>query len=85
MRAWTLIRSPENFPPSLPAHDHAMTATFPIEFVGGSQDGEVVEGMAAPDFFDVVVVDDVRKIFVRQNDEPPFIYVQIDYAVNATW
>jgi hypothetical protein len=60
-------------------------STFPIEFIGGSQDGEVIEGTAAPDFFDVVVTDGVKEVYERQNDEPPFIYVQIGYAVNETW
>ena len=81
MQAWTLTRSPGNFPPSSLAGDHAMNAgTFPIEFIGGSQDGEIVEGMAAPDFCDLTVADGVKEIYERQNDGPPFIYVQIGYT-----
>jgi hypothetical protein len=59
--------------------------TFPITFIGGSQDGEIVVGGAAPDFFDVIVVDGVKEIYRRQNSEPPFIYVQIGYARNESW
>ena len=63
-----------------------MTAgTFPIQFVGGSQDGEIVEGTAAPKFCDLTVADGVKEIYERQNNEPPFIYVQIGYAGSETW
>ena len=64
--------------------DHGMT-TFPIEFIGGSKDGEVVEATTAPDFCEVIVCERVREIYERQNSEPPFIYVQIGYAGNETW
>ena len=58
---------------------------FPIEFIGGSQDGEIVEGMAAPEYCDLTVADGVKEIYERQNNEPPFVYVQIGYAGNETW
>lgn len=63
---------------------HDMT-TFPIEFIGGSKDGEVIEATTAPDFCEVIVGERVREIYERQNSEPPFIYVQIGYAGNETW
>lgn len=53
---------------------------FPIKFIGGSQDGEIVEGMAAPDFCDLTVEGCVREVYERQNDEPPFVYAQIGYV-----
>ena len=59
--------------------------TFPIELIGGSQDGEIVEGMAAPEYCDLTVADGVREIYERQNNEPPFIYVQVGYAENEPW
>ena len=62
-----------------------MTETFPIEFVGGSQDGMIVEANAAPDFCDLTVAGGVKEIYERQNNEPPFIYIQIGYAGNETW
>ena len=66
--------------------DRAMSkSTFPIEFIGGSRDGEVVEATDAPDYYHVTVGDDVKEIYERQNSEPPFVYVQIGYAGNETW
>ena len=59
--------------------------TFPIEFIGGSKDGEVIEATAAPDYYEVIADKDVKEIYERQNSEPPFIYVQIGYAGNETW
>ena len=57
---------------------------FPIEFIGGSQDGAVAEATAAPDHLQIVV-GDVKEIYERQNNQPPFVYVQIGYAENETW
>ena len=57
---------------------------FPIEFIGGSRDGEVIEATAAPDYFEVIA-GDVKEIYERQNSRPPFVYVQIGYAGNETW
>jgi len=62
-----------------------MTETFPIQFIGGSQDGAIVEGAVAPDFCDLTVADGVREIYERQNSEPPFVYVQIGYAETEHW
>jgi hypothetical protein len=59
--------------------------TFPIEFVGGSQDGEIVEATSAPDFCELPVADGIVEIYKRENDEPPFIYVQIGYSGRETW
>jgi hypothetical protein len=59
--------------------------TFPIEFVGGSQDGEIVEATAAPDFCELTVSSGIKEVYKRENEEPPFIYVQIGYVGNETW
>jgi hypothetical protein len=59
--------------------------SFSIEFIGGSRDGEVIEATAAPDHLEVVVGDGMKEIYERQNNEPPFVYVQIGYAGNETW
>ena len=59
--------------------------TFPIEFIGGSRDGEVIEATAAPDYYEVSVGDAAKEIYERQTTEPPFVYVQIGYAGNETW
>jgi hypothetical protein len=59
--------------------------TFPIEFIGGSKDGDIVEATSAPDYCEVVVSENVREIYERQNSEPPFIYLQIGYAGKETW
>ena len=61
------------------------TDTFPIEFIGGSRDGEIIEATAAPDYYPVAVGDDMQEIYERQTSEPPFVYVQIGYAGNETW
>ena len=58
--------------------------SFPIEFIGGSRDGEVIAATSAPDHYVVSAGDDVREIYERQNDQPPFVYVQIGYAENET-
>jgi hypothetical protein len=57
---------------------------FPIEFIGGSRDGEIVEATAAPDHFEVALDNGMKEIYERQNDEPPIVYVQIGYAGNET-
>ena len=59
--------------------------TFPIEFIGGSRDGEVIEATAAPDHYEMLVAGGFKEIYERQNNEPPFVYVQIGYAKNETW
>ena len=60
-------------------------STFPIEFIGGSRDGEVAEATAAPDYIEVAAGAGVKEIYARQNSEPPFVYLQIGYAGNETW
>ena len=57
---------------------------FPVEFIGGSQDGALVEMAAAPDYYDVVK-GELREIYERQNNAPPFVYVQTGYARKETW
>jgi len=59
-------------------------STFPIEFIGGSKDGEVIDATEAPDYF-TVTEGTVKEIYQRENSEPPFVYVQIGYAGNETW
>ncbi|HSI12151.1 MAG TPA: hypothetical protein VK961_08910 [Chthoniobacter sp.] len=58
---------------------------FPIEFVGGSRDGEIIEATAAPAYFEVVAGESMKEIYERQSDQPPFVYVQIGYAPKETW
>lgn len=62
-----------------------MNETFPIEFLGGSQDGAFIEGDKAPDVILVKGDAGVTEIYERRNTEPPFVYVQIGYAGNETW
>ena len=57
---------------------------FPIEFIGGSRDEDVVEATAAPDYLEIVA-GDMKEIYERRNSESPFVYVQIGYAGNETW
>lgn len=59
--------------------------TFPIEFFGGSRDGDVVQATSAPEHHVVVTSPEVKEIYERQNDEPPFVYVQVGYVKNETW
>jgi hypothetical protein len=60
-------------------------STFPIEFIGGSLDGETLEVPAAPDHYEVALGERVMEIYERQNDEPPFVYVQTGYAGKESW
>src|SRR6266446_406568 len=62
-----------------------MSETFSVEFVGGSIHGEVIEVPIAPQSYEVTVGKGVREIYERQNDRPPFIYVQIGHAENEPW
>ena len=57
---------------------------FPIEFIGGSRDGEVIEATNAPDYVEVIA-EGVKEIYERQNSEPPFVYVQTGYTGTETW
>ena len=62
-----------------------MNETFPIEFFGGSADGALIDGDKAPDVFLVNGFANVKEIYERQNEQPPFVYVQIGYAENEKW
>jgi hypothetical protein len=59
--------------------------TFPIEFIGGSRDGEIIEVTTAPDHYEVLVDGGFKEIYERQTNQPPFLYVQIGYTRNETW
>lgn len=65
--------------------DAMSETTFPIEFIDGSKDGEIINATAAPEHIEVPVDGPLNEIYERQNDQPPFIYVQIGYAENETW
>lgn len=66
--------------------DYAMSeSTFPIEFIGGSRDGEVIDATAAPEHYVVSAGAGLDEIYERQNSEPPVVYLQIGYAENETW
>jgi hypothetical protein len=60
-------------------------STFPIEFIGGSRDGERIEATLAPEYCHVTVCDGMKELYERQNDKPPFVYVQIGYVGTETW
>lgn len=62
--------------------DCSMNETFPIEFFGGSRDGAIVDAVTAPDHVAVTLNNGIQEIYERQNQEPPFVYVQIGYAEN---
>ena len=62
-----------------------MKETFPIEFFGGSADGALIDGDKAPDVFLVKAFANLDEIYVRQNEQPPFIYAQVGYAENESW
>lgn len=74
----------EQTSPECVQEDAMNESKFPIEFIGGSKDGDVIEATTAPDHFQIAV-GDVKEIYERQNNEPPFVYVQIGYAGNETW
>jgi hypothetical protein len=60
-------------------------STFPIEFIGGSRDGEVMLARNAPQFLEVKAGNGWSEVYERQNEEPPFVYVQIGYAEKEQW
>jgi len=65
--------------------DYAMSeSTFPIEFIGGSRDGEIIEATAAPDYYEIPVDGGFKEIYERQSSQPPFVYFQIGYVKNET-
>ena len=59
--------------------------TVNLELIGGSRDGELVEAKEAPDFLKVKVGKEWSEIYERQNDAPPFVYVQIGYVAEEQW
>ena len=61
-----------------------LQASFPVEFLGGSADGAMIEATTAPDYCELRA-GEVREIYQRQNEEPPFIYLQIGYVEDEDW
>lgn len=59
--------------------------SFPIQFIGGSRDGEVIYARDAPDFSEVRPGNGWIEVYERQNEEPPFVYVQIGYVREEQW
>ena len=62
-----------------------MKETFPIEFIGGSRDGARIDADNAPDHVAVTLNNGIQEIYERQNNEPPFVYLQVGYAENEPW
>ena len=60
--------------------DFTMSDVFPITFFGGSQDGAVMDGCEAPDVFVFRSDQGLKEIYFRENEEPPFVYVQRGYG-----
>jgi len=58
---------------------------IPVEFIGGSKDGEVTTASGAPDYIEVHINKAFTELYERQNSEPPFVYVQIGYAKRESW
>jgi hypothetical protein len=58
---------------------------LPMEFIGGSKDGEESNAKAAPDYLEVPYNRALDEIYERQNDDPPFVYLQIGYALRESW
>ena len=52
-------------------------------FLGGAQDH--FKSRTWPDHIEVRLRGGLKEIYERQNDEPPFVYVQIGYAENEIW
>ena len=61
-----------------------MKELFPVAFFGGSRDGAVIDADNAPDHVAVTLNNGFMEVYERQNQEPPFIYVQVGYAGNET-
>jgi len=59
--------------------------TFPIEFIGGSRDGEIILASNAPEHLEVKAGSGWSEVYERQNEQPPFVYVQIGYASKEQW
>ena len=62
-----------------------MSETFPVEFVGGSRDGAVIDADNAPAHVALTLNNGIQEIYARQNEQPPFVYVQVGYAENEPW
>jgi hypothetical protein len=61
------------------------TDTVSLEFIGGSQDGAVIEASGAPEYLKMSAGDGWMEIYERQNDEAPFVYVQVGYVPVEIW
>lgn len=59
--------------------------TITFEFIGGSQDGLVVRAKHAPDYLELRSKGGWVEVYERQNEEPPFFYVQIGYVKKEQW
>jgi len=59
--------------------------TFSIEFAGGSRDGEIILASNAPEYLEVMADNGWYEVYERQNDEPPFVYIEIGYAEKEQW
>jgi len=57
----------------------------PMEFIGGSKDGEETNAKAAPEYVEVPYDSKLIEIYERQNDDPPFVYLQIGHARRESW
>jgi len=62
-----------------------MNETFPVEFVGGSRDGAMIDANTAPDQVAVTLKNGISEIYARQNTAPPFVYLQVGYTENENW
>lgn len=56
-----------------------------VQFVGGSRDGELIRTKDVPDFMEVESCEGWVEVYERQNQDPPFIYVQIGYTKKEQW
>lgn len=61
-----------------------MKESFPVEFVGGSRDGATIEAENAPEVVLVKAAGNMNEVYVKQNQAPPFVYVQVGYAENES-
>jgi len=59
--------------------------TIPMEFIGGSKDGDVINAKNVPDYYEIQFNSEFTEVYERQNSEPPFIYAQIGYAKKESW
>jgi len=59
--------------------------TIPMEFIGGSKDGEERNARGAPNYYEIRFNREFTELYERQNDEPPFVYLQVGYARRESW